>query len=234
MDRCFYCNSILLLSHYIDAYGQHCCKKHIDEEHSVAYCSECRKLVKRSNNIIDDGRIICPDCMKIAVSPKHPIDWMLGQVVERLHQAGFHDLKVDDITIWTATSKEMAAFRKSDVEVFNEGFCTLQLNGKIKIYVQSHHTKIHYAGILAHELLHAWCFKHNLLDIPPQISEGISNLASYYIYHTIDYPLARLYEKQLFEDPNPIYGDGFRQVYSIYKEYGWDGIRALAVKSNNA
>ncbi|MDO4800643.1 MAG: hypothetical protein Q4A15_00615, partial [Prevotellaceae bacterium] len=95
--------------------------------------------------------------MKIAVSPKRPFDWMLGQVIERLHKAGFTDLRVDDITIWTATSQEMAAYKKSEVSIFNEGFCSLQSNGKIKIFVQSHHTKIHFAGVLDHELIHAWC-----------------------------------------------------------------------------
>ena len=234
MDKCFYCNSTLILSHYVDIYGNHCCKKHIDSENSVGYCSECRKLVPIAGNTISDGRIICPDCMKIAVSPKRPFDWMLGQVVERLHKAGFKDLRVDDITIWTATSQEMAAYKKSEVSIFNEGFCSLQSNGKIKIFVQSHHTKIHFAGVLAHELIHAWCFKHGLLNIPSQIAEGMCNLASYYVYHSIDFPLARIYEQQLFDDPDPIYGDGFRAIYDIYKDNGWDAIRQIAVNSNNS
>lgn len=232
MDKCFYCNSTLILSHYVDLYGKHCCKKHIDSERTVAYCTECLKLVKREGNEIMDGRVICPDCMKIAVSPKRPFDWMLGQVVERLHRAGFDDILAKDVTIWTATSKEMAAYKKNETDIFNEGFCSLQQNGKIKVYVQSHHTKIHFAGILAHELLHAWCFKHGLLNIPPIVAEGMCNLASYYVYHTIDFPLARIYEKQLFEDPDPIYGDGFRAMYEVFKEYGWDGVRAIAINSN--
>lgn len=232
MNKCFYCNSLLLLSHYVDIYGNHCCKKHIDSEDTVGYCSECEKLIKKTGNVISDGRIICPDCMRIAVTPKRPFDWMLGQVVNRLQSYGFNDLNVNDITIWTATSQEMAAYKKSDVSIFNEGFCTIQTNGKIKIYVQSHHTKIHFAGVLAHELLHAWCFKHDLLNIPPPIAEGMCNLASYCVYHSIDFPLAKIYEKQLFDDPDSIYGDGFRAMYEIYKDHGWDVVREIAVNSN--
>lgn len=233
MDRCFYCGSSLILSHFIDSYGQHCCKNHINVEHSVQYCSECLKLVETSGNTIADGRVICPDCMKIAVSPKRPYDWMLGQAVARLHEAGFTDLDPKDVTIWIATSQEMAAFKKGTVNVFNEGFCALQPNGKIKIYVQSHHTKIHFAGILAHELLHAWCFRHGLTNVPDEIAEGMCNLASYCVYHTIDFPLAKLYEKQLFEDKDPVYGDGFRAMYEVYKKYGWDGVRNVVINSNN-
>ena len=74
--------------------------------------------------------------MAIAISPDRPYDWVLEQVVTRLNSAGFRDLKVADITIWTATSEEIAMFKKSDVNVFNGGFCSIQSNGKIKIYIQ--------------------------------------------------------------------------------------------------
>ena len=60
------------------------------------------------------------------------------------------------------------------------------------------------------------------------------NLASKYVYHSIDFPLARKYEKQLIDDPDPIYGDGFRAIYDIYKDNGWDAIRQIAVNSNNS
>ncbi len=232
MNRCFYCNSRLILSHYKDIYRNHCCSKHIDTEGTVTYCSECMKLVAIHGNQLQDGRVICPDCMGMAVSPKRPYDFMLNQVVAMLHKAGFTDLDVKNITIWTATSQEMAMFKKSDVNVFNEGFCTINENGKIKIYVQSHHTKIHFAGVLAHELLHAWCFQHRLFNIPAPISEGFCNLGSYYVYHTITHGLAKIYENQLFANDDPIYGEGFKAMYAVYEEHGWNGIRNIVINSN--
>lgn len=233
MEKCFSCGKGLLEEYYTDIYGTPSCKCHIDSDKSVSVCSECLQFVRTEGNTISDGRVICPECMKIAVSPKRPYDWILNQVLERLHQFGFDNIMASDVKIWTATSKEMAAYRKSDVNVFNEGFCSLTPNGKIKIYVQSHHTKIHFAGVLAHELLHAWCFRYGLYNIPPEIAEGVCNLGSFAIYSTIDYPLSKIYIKQLFDDKDPIYGDGFRAVYEFYKEHGWDGVRALLVHSNN-
>lgn len=233
MSRCFYCNSLLLFSSYQDIYGNHCCAKHKDEEGSVDYCSECLKLVPTKGNLIADGRIICQDCQSIVVSPDRPYDWILKQVLARLHQAGFNDLNVNDITIWTATSEEMALFKKGTINIFNEGFCSIQESGKIKIYIQSHHTKIHFAGVLAHELLHAWCFQHQLFDVPAPVAEGMSNLASYYVYHSIDFPLARVYESMLFANDDPIYGDGFRAMFNVYEEHGWNGVRNVVYNSIN-
>ncbi len=164
--------------------------------------------------------------MKIAVTPSRPYDWIEKQVWARLQNWGFGDLDMSRITIWTATSKEMAMYRKKDVDVFNEGFCRLWPETmKVDLFVESHLTKIHFAGVLAHELLHAWNFQNLILDIPNQWSEGMCNVASYLTYKSIDFPLARIYEENMMKDPDPIYGDGFRMVLDYYERYGWDGIR---------
>lgn len=233
MERCFHCNSLIFGSHYTDLYNNHCCKKHVDQEESVGYCSECLKLVPKRENLLKDGRIVCGECLSIAVSPDRSFDWILKQVLARLFKAGFEDLKVKNITIWTATSEEMAMYKKGGINVFNEGFCSITENGKIKIYIQSHHTKIHFAGVLAHELLHAWCFQQGLFNVPPPIVEGMCNLASYFVYHSIDFPLARIYESMLFADEDPVYGDGFKAMYQVYNEHGWNGVRTVVINSNN-
>lgn len=232
MKRCFYCHSIITSAYYKDRYGVCCCEKHVEFEKNVTFCTECMKLVPVSGNQLPDERVICKSCMAIAISPDRPYDWVLEQVVTRLNSAGFRDLKVADITIWTATSEEIAMFKKSDVNVFNGGFCSIQSNGKIKIYIQSHHTKPHFAGVLAHELLHAWCFQNRLFNVPKPIAEGFSNLGSYYMYESIDHPLAKVYIEQLFSDTDPDYGEGFRYMYEIYKKYGWDGVRNVVINSN--
>lgn len=233
MERCFHCNSLIFGSHYTDLYNNHCCKKHVDQEESVGYCSECLKLVPKRENLLKDGRIVCGECLSIAVSPDRSFDWILKQVLARLFKAGFEDLKVKNITIWTATSEEMAMYKEGGINVFNEGFCSITENGKIKIYIQSHHTKIHFAGVLAHELLHAWCFQQSLFNVPPPIVEGMCNLASYFVYHSIDFPLARIYESMLFADEDPVYGDGFKAMYQVYNEHGWNGVRTVVINSNN-
>lgn len=232
MQRCFYCNSIITSAYYKDRYGTCCCEKHVGHEKTVTYCTECMKLVPVSGNQLPDGRVICNDCTDIAISPDRPYDWVLEKVVDRLNSAGFKNLKVEDITIWTATSEEMAKFKKDEVNVFNAGFCSIQSNGKIKIYIQSHHTKPHFAGVLAHELLHAWCFQNRLFGVPKRIAEGFCNLGSYYMYESIDHHLAKVYMEQLQSDTDPNYGDGFREMYEIYKKYGWDGVRNVVINSN--
>ncbi len=223
--KCFYCNKTIDGRYVEDRYGNVSCASHIDNG-EVEVCGECLRLVPVQGNRLLDGRVVCHDCMKIAVTPSRPYDWIEKQVWARLQNWGFGDLDMSRITIWTATSKEMAMYRKKDVDVFNEGFCRLWPETmKVDLFVESHLTKIHFAGVLAHELLHAWNFQNLILDIPNQWSEGMCNVASYLTYKSIDFPLARIYEENMMKDPDPIYGDGFRMVLDYYERYGWDGIR---------
>lgn len=223
--KCFYCNKTIDGRYVEDRYGNVSCASHIDNG-EVEVCGECLRLVPVQGNRLLDGRVVCHDCMKIAVTPSRPYDWIEKQVWARLQNWGFGDLDMRRITIWTATSKEMAMYRKKDVDVFNEGFCRLWPETmKVDLFVESHLTKIHFAGVLAHELLHAWNFQNLILDIPNQWSEGMCNVASYLTYKSIDFPLARIYEENMMKDPDPIYGDGFRMVLDYYERYGWDGIR---------
>ena len=223
--KCFYCNKTIDGRYVEDRYGNVSCASHIDNG-EVEVCGECLRLVPVQGNRLLDGRVVCHDCMKIAVTPSRPYDWIEKQVWARLQNWGFGDLDMSRITIWTATSKEMAMYRKKDVDVFNEGFCRLWPETmKVDLFVESHLTKIHFAGVLAHELLHAWNFQNLILDIPNQWSEGMCNVASYLTYKSIDFPLARIYEENMMKDTDPIYGDGFRMVLDYYERYGWDGIR---------
>lgn len=223
--KCIYCNKTIDGRYVEDRYGNVCCVSHIDN-HEVEVCGECLKLVPLQGNSLSDGRVICPDCMKIAVTPSRPYDWIEKQVLARLHNWGFGNLDMSRITIWTATSKEMAMYRKNDINVFNEGFCRLFPDTmKVDLFVESHLTKIHFAGVLAHELLHAWNFQNLIINIPDEWSEGMCNLSSFLTYKSIGFPLARIYEENMMNDPDPIYGDGFRMVLDYYKRNGWDGIR---------
>lgn len=220
--ECFYCHKYNPSTYYKDREGRICCQSHMDD--TVAYCSECFRLVKKAENTLSDGRVICPDCIRIAVSPKQPFNWIVDQVLARMKSYGFGALDMTRITIWSATTKEMAMYRKAAINVFNEGFCRLKKDGKIDLLIESHLTKIHFAGVLSHELMHAWCFQNGFYSIPQEWSEGICNLCSYLTYQSIDFPLAKVYQDNMMEDPDPIYGDGFRMVLEFYKRYGWGGI----------
>lgn len=222
--KCCICCGSMPPRYYEDRWGRISCTPHIDIDHSVDYCFECGGFAVKAGNTLPDGRILCPDCQKIAVSTDKPFDWMLEEVMQRFRKVGFGHIRTKNLTIYSATPKEMAEYKGEEVNVYNGGFCCQKVDGSIDVYVQSHQTKIHFAGVLAHELMHVWCFQHNIKMTKPW-EEGLSNLMSYYVYSTINFPLARYYEECLFKNDDPYYGDGFRTVHQYWKENGWAGLK---------
>ena len=79
--------------------------------------------------------------------------------------------------------------------------------------------KIQFAGVLAHELLHVWQNEKGI-SLPPPLTEGFCNLGSYVVYKSIGNELAIRMIKNLENDPSPVYGDGFRKVFEVYKREG--------------
>lgn len=95
------------------------------------------------------------------------------------------------------------------------------------IYLFDHLPKIQFAGVLAHEMLHAWQNEKGI-SLPPPATEGFCNVGSYVVYEAIGTELARYFIRCLEGDPNPVYGDGFRKVIEVYRQSG-DLVRTMEV-----
>lgn len=90
---------------------------------------------------------------------------------------------------------------------------------KHTIYIFDYLPKIKFAGVLAHEMLHAWQHEKGI-SMPPMLTEGFCNLGSYVVYAAINTELSRHLMKSLEEDTDPVYGDGFRNVLEVYRKEG--------------
>ena len=56
--------------------------------------------------------------------------------------------------------------------------------------------------------------------------EGFCNLGSRAVYmtETADAALAGVLLQQMESDPDPVYGDGYRQMKDIMEQQGWPGV----------
>ena len=90
-------------------------------------------------------------------------------------------------------------------------------------YVLRHLSKTCYAGVLAHEMLHLWQNK-NGLSPRRDICEGFCNLGSFEILKSIGTQVAISRISALEQDPDSIYGEGFRRVKAVYDSGGWPAV----------
>jgi hypothetical protein len=89
------------------------------------------------------------------------------------------------------------------------------------VYVYMELSRVAFAQVLAHEVLHIYQYR-NHISPPKAICEGFCNLGSYIVLKQINNAEAKAAIESLKRNPDPIYGEGFRHMLSIFEAGGWD------------
>ena len=233
--KCYICNRDINGKYYIDQWKHNICASHMDNK-EVTTCTSCGAFTTKRPTA--DGRCLCKDCRATVVDSKYDVAECLSYVKNQLVGVGvdFGSYNVANVPIEIVSAKEIAEVRKTPVSTNNKGvtFTEIQMRGtsrdnmKVvghshKIYILSDQPCLEFLGTLAHELLHVWQNEHDI-KLPPMECEGLCNMGSYLIYTKANSPVADFYIRNLKESPDPIYGDGFRYVFSEYEMNGWRGI----------
>lgn len=81
-------------------------------------------------------------------------------------------------------------------------------------------TPSEFGEVLAHEMLHCWMFERNIYP-PLELCEGFCELGAFLFMQRINRPNALFRAQCIMNNPDPVYGDGFRMVYQSYLVGGW-------------
>ena len=194
--------------------------------HEIHCCASCGRFVKSDNVGLSDGRYICAFCAPAIVKTKQQIEWVEQQVRPLLAQNGIKNFPTDiPIEIVTTTRMAKIQHRKEIIPTqlgltMTKGIYGLLLKSMSHhIYILEGLHKILFAGTLAHEYLHAWQNERSI-KLPPPRCEGFCNLGAFVVYRSIGNELAHFLYEQMRDSPDPIYGDGFREVKAIYDGAG--------------
>jgi len=85
------------------------------------------------------------------------------------------------------------------------------------IYVLNNIPLEYIESTIAHELMHVWMSENLNHKLSSQLEEGSCNYISYTYLKAESSNTARDIIKQLYENPDNIYGDGYRKVYDRFK-----------------
>ena len=230
---CHICNKPIVGKYYIDSWGHKVCAIHIEEK-EVLHCSTCTGFTCKTHSLVD-GRFLCPVCMNSAIKRGENIDQVISLVHKNLGLVGFGDINTENIKVQIETAQFMANLRGGQINTNNKGLALSKVNSSFSllggnkltmqhtIYMLEYQPRVEFAGTLAHELLHAWQVQNDITP-PPKLCEGLCNLASYYIFTIMSNSLSNILIKGLMNSPDPIYGDGFREVYRMYESINWEGV----------
>ncbi len=236
--RCTICHKALLGKHQINEWGERFCSDHAKELAPCSYCGRfvpdaTKRLRRRS---IEDIR--CAICAATAIETIQQaqlhvpqlVNWVEAQSVhfrqksfriEVLDRAAFNTReggRRDPLGLTTSTrylrNQRVDHARVESVAILQGLPLTL------------------FAGVCVHELGHVWLVQHNIVNLPLIEEEGFCELLAYRWYTeapTLIAPdeaasspnAAPFYARRIAENPNPVYGDGFRKVQHLADRVGF-------------
>lgn len=101
-------------------------------------------------------------------------------------------------------------------QTFNDG------EQAFEIHIISGLTKLDFAEVLAHEIMHTWINQNQISITSEADLEGLCNYASYIVLKSVNTTYAQNLISAMMRNPDPIYGEGFRNVKSEIDEIGFN------------
>lgn len=217
VTKCSNCNKIILGRYYKDWSDQKLCMSCYDHVNLCVSCGRFCVPVNSANNYPDP---LCHDCISNRITPER-VPALIGSIKQLYSHIGLPivtrcNLKLVDMNRIFSLSHNHTTRGVSES------------SGKdYNIYIYNCLSRVVFAEVAAHELLHIYQYENNI-NPPAEICEGFCNLGSYIVLNNINSPEntenvnARI--NNLLTESDPIYGDGFRYMLSIYENYGLQGV----------
>lgn len=209
--RCYLCNRPINGVYYTD-WAKNCiCAVHRD---TVKYCVSCGQFCNLDAKDIGLGMKVCTHCQKYNVTKPIGID--IAHFVKSIYR----NTPIGDVSRWHFKAIDAVGMYKMCGDKNVRGLAQ-SVGTDYTVYVYMELSRVAFAQVLAHEVLHIYQYR-NRISPPKAKCEGFCNLGSYIVLCHINNSEAKAAIEALKNNPDPIYGDGFRHMLSVYEVGGWN------------
>ena len=199
---------------------------------SNSKCDACARVISHLSDggyEYSDGRKVCGICYASVVEEEH-LQLYYDEVAKFMKSIGFKIKDYTTLDIELVTKKEIDSPGRCNCKQETLDEKIVKINFMIKIYYGL--PKIMFCGILAHELFHVWVNINTDDNLTKFQEEGVAVLCEYlYLTNLLkktktkeDIKFIKFLMKNLIENNDEDYGDGFRKAKKIYDEYGMSGV----------
>lgn len=210
LRRCYICGKLILGSYYIDWANHSVCSNHYA---SVKQCVSCGQFCDSLAIDIGLGGKFCSHCQKHIITKDdclHVINY-----INRIYS----NTEIGEVHNWHLKVIDASALHERTGNLYTRGLAERD-GDNYTVYVYRQLSKVQFANVLAHELLHVWQYNMNL-DTLPYLREGFCNLGSYVVLSEINNREARATIDNMLNSTDPIYGEGLRKCKYLFEQGGW-------------
>ncbi len=233
--RCSVCDLPIQGKHMVDSWGNRAHEHHGKQKTEI--CEYCGRIVSEatsnSGELYRDGRLVCGICKLTAVIGGQRLEGAQARVKKLLAAppASFQDIP-HPVPVQLVDLPTLIKLGGSHIFGLSRGFTRSHIiyenNKQIKvehtIYILYGMPLIQFEAVLAHELLHAWLTAKEIA-LSEKETEGFCNLGSALVFQAESSPYSRLMVKHLQENPDRIYGDGYRLMNQRLQKLGWQRLK---------
>ncbi|NHJ38718.1 MAG: hypothetical protein FK731_01705 [Asgard group archaeon] len=186
-------------------------------EYLAPHCDSCGRPVGLQYVEISDGRKICNECQRTAITTEKQLLELINTAEKGLAELGLH---IKNPINFRLISKKLLDKRISEYGAAitagrNLGLFQKTID-KMNIYLQTHLPVQLALGTICHELAHAWLSENIATTKQPlHISEGFCEWVAYKILMKCGYHG----QAELISSRDDIYGMGFRKFLKYEKKY---------------
>ena len=214
---CTLCGDPLGLRVRVDSEGKRFCLHHGLEP----LCRDCGRLGGR---LTSDGAWLCQACEACGVRGEGHARAILEQVRRDLQALGFH-FPAAPLPVRLVHARELNSGSDTRVQRICEGQIHSRHweNGTFEVLgisIQRGLPPVSCGRVLAHELGHVWLLRAGFAALPPLKSEGLCELCAWLWMTCRKRPAAAFKIRGMEDNPDPVYGAGFRAALNIYRVGG--------------
>jgi hypothetical protein len=234
VPRCAYCQKSLLGYHLIDTWGNKYCEEHDKQYPHCDFCNRLIPLQQQTYGWDDYGSTRCPICRATAIETVEQAQPPFQQCKQWLAQQGF---RFNQLPLRLELRERAVLTRLLHGAVNHPLGVTLSsqqiqggyvLENRIEgVAVLQGMPATLFAGVVLHELGHAWLTVHGIDRLPAWATEGFCQLLSHRYYTGLNTPEARYHAHNLEQSRDPIYGDGFRSVRALAEKIGFQQLMEM-------
>lgn len=212
-DRCHICGKFIVGKPlYCDPWGHYSCASH-----GSNVCFVCLEMCDDSSLELPGYGYLCSRCASKEIDPASAlriVDYV-GQYFLKSGISGFPGYKLH-----LASAQEMI----ESADGLAAGGLAYSFDGQCyRIKVLKNLSKIAFAGVFAHELLHLWQYAHKI-NAPDPICEGFCNLGKYLVLALIARNESYPHMSYMLQNDDVVYGEGFRTLKVLHDVVGWKGV----------
>ena len=208
--QCFHCGKAIIGKYYLDWQGHALCDKHIK---LVTHCASCGAFCNAKAKDIGAGYKVCSRCQKYRIEREEA-----QRIIDYIQHIYAHS-ELGRVMHWHLKMANAAALLKQTDDRNARGLAKA-VGREYTIYIFRELSRVAFASVLAHEMLHVYQYTRHLTP-PKPLCEGFCNLGSYVVLSSINNLEARAAIDGLRKNPDPVYGDGFRAMLALYEQGGW-------------